>query len=135
EVYYRIEVPEAMKETVYVVFYEIDDTFTGRYISGGIYLTDDIEFPFPQPVRIGENHENIDLEIVKGNVISGTINIPQPAPEGGEEIMIYATHESANGGQLIEFVEMIPEGQKSIPYQLLLPPGDQYYISFDYSDY
>ncbi len=68
------------------------------------------------------NVSGIDLAILSGNVISGTVNLPSAAPQGGLEIYLDAENSTDRGSTTV----FVPEGETSATYELVVPPGSGY---------
>ena len=87
----------------------------------------------------GQNHSNINLTLLQGNQISGTISLPngQTAPNGGINISINTNN--TNGGGYGSTSVTISEGSDSAPYTLRVPDitNASWRVSYGYggSDY
>ena len=110
----------------------------GDYLENGYYNSAGTEFDFINAELLagGVDHTNIDLEFLTGNMISGTVSLPngELAPMGGINLFVsigdypeFNYYQSAN--------VIIPEGQNSANYSVSLPPDASVSWQVNYTCY
>lgn len=67
-----------------------------------------------------EDHVNIDLALIRANIISGTINLPAAAPSGGLTFSVYAD-DPVYPGALSDMSVTISAGSRSASYEVHFP--------------
>ncbi|HHW00925.1 MAG TPA: hypothetical protein GXX36_15420 [Clostridiaceae bacterium] len=125
---YSIRIPVNVEGTDYVVLYEflLSDEDYG-YGKRGYYSKEGTRVSYSSADYINVsngNVEEIDLEILHANIISGTISLPEGefAPEGGIKVSISALNYYSGYSQLpISTTVTITEGESSVNYSLAVP--------------
>lgn len=126
---YTLTVPVHEHIYAYQVRYMIhpSDYAGTSFIREGSYSLGGTSTIRSTPIDV-KNHEvtGIDLTVLTGNTISGTITLPQAAPSGGLDMHFYADGSKGRGWANVQILE----GQISIPYSLTVPPGENYSVSY-----
>ena len=128
---YRMTVPDHTG-----LDYGVGYSYTGSdYVQRGYYTTSGTKLWDFSSLAGGRNHTGIDLTLLKGNTISGTVSLPpgQIAPAGGVTIMISLQSLSDTFSGLVAPVT-VPEGHSSVDYSLeyLGTDDDTFFLSYDY---
>ncbi len=80
-------------------------------------------------------NEDIDINLVKGKAITGSITLPSAAPQGGRSIYIKAIRDnnssSINDDIIAEEKVLIPEGKTSVTYRIYVPAMDGYKVHYN----
>jgi len=129
---YTLTIPAAYTDYSYIVDYYVQCSYVqvGYYSTGGTTAYSDEA----TTVSVSSGSKSgIDLELIEGNEISGTISLPNgdTAPAGGIEVEIGAQRDPYEWWWWTQ-VE-IPEGESSATYSLNVPVnqvGEPYYVSY-----
>lgn len=123
---YSLRVPVNTGGSGYQVSYSISGEYD--YVRYGFYSTEGTiyDIDFASLVDVSDGHrENINLEIIPGAAISGTISLPDGhvAPEGRIQVTVQLTNDNGTPVSFIDdiyFYEYvnIPEGQDSVSYSV-----------------
>lgn len=122
---YTVYVPDGAGYTVRYQTSNAQYVNTGYY--GGLTTVKDLE----QSVKVNldnENKNDINLMLIEGKKIEGTINLPgnRIAPAGG----LYVELLASNGVDTVRTQLTIPQGYKSIKYTMYVPATDNYKLSY-----
>lgn len=110
--------------TGYSVRYYISNSNNNRYVESGYYSTGGVTSSLNTATLVnvnGGNVSGINLTILKGNIVSGTISLPvgEQAPTGGIRGNIII--ESQNRENRYSKSYTIPEGSNSASYTITVP--------------
>ncbi|MDO9042233.1 MAG: hypothetical protein Q7U64_07820 [Desulfocapsaceae bacterium] len=109
------------------------------YVSGGYYNATATTWNYNQLTLLAgaTDHANINLTLLSGNTISGTVSLPagQVAPSGGLNFSISATISAFEFDSLsysCGYSVTIPEGESSINYNIIVPTvtGEKWRIQY-----
>lgn len=142
---YSVLIPEGETSAPYVlsmmpwerqrkyVYYEYSGSL--GYLHWGLYSPSGTTLDGARLLSSDVPHSGIDLTLLTGRKISGSISLPSGnvAPAGGMWIDIMA--EEANFSYEANTRAFVAEGQSSAPYSLVLPPVHSwtYWVSYSYS--
>ena len=94
---------------------------TGAYLEQGYYSTAGTQWQLAQatPLSGGQEYTGINLTLLTGNTISGTVSLPggRKAPAGGLSVRVNATGPYGNSTTVV-----IPENATSAPYAIAVVP-------------
>ena len=133
---YSVTLPENPLIIGYHVSYYIEDN-NSRYLNEGYYSTGGTTSNYDSAtlVDVSEgNQTGINLTLLTGIMISGTISLPgvETAPSGGIEGEIYLSPQGSGDSQYGNF--FIPEGAESASYSIMVPPEDalitEYHVGY-----
>jgi hypothetical protein len=102
------------------------------YVSGGYYNSTATTWDYQQATLLagGSDHTGINLTLLTGNTISGTVTLPAPAPTGGMYVYVEARNQddSAQDNASVN----IAEGATSGAYSLTVPiiADDKWKVSY-----
>jgi hypothetical protein len=144
--YFSTTIPEGESSTTYTltipsdtstnfqIYYDYwqDNSYlsSGYYSSAGTQWTAGLATPLPG----GTDYSTIDLTLLTGNRISGTISLPGSdiAPPGGMDIQVSASDQNGSGS-FANFSITIPEGESSTAYTLHITPDASANLQVYYS--
>ncbi|NCC05595.1 MAG: hypothetical protein EOM37_16505, partial [Proteobacteria bacterium] len=126
---YTLKVPPSDNASLLISY-----TYWGSepYFPEGYYCTTDTTWQreFASLLPGGTDHSDINLTLLIGNTISGTVFLPQDhaAPAGGFSITLLVTDATSLSG--FSTGVLIQEGDSSASYEIHLPPAsnDHFYI-------
>ncbi len=126
---YTLFLPPNDEGDDYLVRYE--NWGNDSYLSTGFYSKSGTARyeSYADKLDINNDKSDIDLEIEKKKVVSGTISLPnsETAPEGGLRITITAK----NAFDLGKTVVLIPSGSNNAAYTLNVPAGTDYQLYYE----
>jgi hypothetical protein len=106
------------------------------FIVAGFYSTAGTQWRVNQadPLSGGESHSGIDLILLKGVAISGTVSLPggQVAPAGGMELSILVSEPNGLDNPAGTRFVGLPEGEGSAAYSMTIPdePGASWVVRY-----
>lgn len=132
---YTLTVPDD-PQTFWHVQYYLDNAPTGSsYLNRGYYSTGGTQWRQELATLLsGADHANINLPLLVGNTISGTVTLPEglTAPEDGLYVEVSARNESNYSGSSTAF---IPAGGNSVGYAVPVPIDADLSWEISYSFY
>lgn len=128
---FEITAFENNRENKYIVGYDLYDA--AGYLSGGFYNTKGTTTQdAAEPIDISTSDaSNINLTILPGKTISGTVSLPESrvAPKGG--ILVEVSAESQDVNESYYDMVTIEEGKNSIGYSIVVPDNNNtYYLCY-----
>lgn len=132
---YALTVPDDPQIFWHVQYY-LDNAPTGSsYLNRGYYSTGGTQWRQELATLLsGADHANINLPLLVGNTISGTLTLPEglTAPENGLYVEVSARNESNYSGSSTAF---IPAGGNSVGYAVPVPIDADLSWEISYSFY
>ena len=119
---YTFTVPDD-PETFWHVWYYLNDPPTGNYLYKGYYNSSGTQWREELATLLpGMDHANINLPLLVGNTISGTVSLPDglTAPEDGLYVTVNARNQTSYNYNDSRTV-FIPAGGKSTDYDVPVP--------------
>jgi|GEM_PF-5528342 len=123
--YIREIPPLAAGSNGYYISYVLYNNYTG-YLEEGYYATAGTTLDSNSATLIPASSGNIagvNLTLLRGTVISGTINLPDGVPTSDMGLSGYVTIEQQNSSQRYSVYFNIPSGERSVNYSKTLPPN------------
>jgi hypothetical protein len=132
---YSLSIPADASDNFYVNYYVFD--FDGIYFWLGYYANGVTTWNFFQATELvpGQNHEGVDLTLISGNTITGTVSLPETdiTPEDGIWDIGVVAYGDVGGSFYRSQLDLISieEGQRSAAYSFTVPADITVYVGYE----